>query len=96
MKRKGDLMAAGHYQRLIEDYFDAEDGGTADSSGGRGGELTPEQHATAREECGDTGGITATHDTGHKALCRCCALPPLLWQAKKHVGQHAARSSKWL
>ena len=30
----------------------------------RGGELTPEQHATAREERGDTGGIAATHRAG--------------------------------
>ena len=53
--------------RAREDYFGAEDGGTADSSGERGGELTPEQHATTREERGDSGGVTATRQAGLSA-----------------------------
>jgi len=49
MKRKGDLMAVGHYQRLIEEFFDADDAGTADPSEVRGSALTSTQHTAAHE-----------------------------------------------
>ena len=70
MKRKGDLMAVGHYQRLIEEFFDADDAGTADPSEVRGSALTSTQHTAAHEERGDTGasgGFTATRQAGLSA-----------------------------